>query len=123
MTSSTTIGTTDTFAVTTASRTPSPGVVKHLRRIIATVVVGLCAILAVPGTALARTEPIGPDSGTVPIVSPAPYPTSAAHASSGWGLTTVLAVVVIAVLAVGLVLMAQRVARHRRDADPTALGA
>lgn len=137
MTSTTNICATDTLAVVTAaspptitsgappltSRTPSWDVVKRLRRIIVTVAVGVLAIVAVPGTAHAHTEPIRPDSGTVPIVSPATYPTSVSHASSsGCGLTTILAVVV-AVLAVGLVIVAQRVARHRRDARPTAVGA
>lgn len=121
MTSTTTTGTTPTFAATAASRIPSEGVVKHLRRIIATFV-GLCAILAVPGTALAHTEPNRPESATVPTGAPALHGASA-HAASGWGLGTILAIVVIAVLAAALVVVAQRAARHGRDAQPTALHA
>ena len=134
---SATIRTPDTLAVTTATflpkipseapppapGSPSHGVVRHLRRLIATVV-GLCVIMALPGTALAYTEPIGPDSGTVPNVGPNAYQGSASHSSaSGWGLMTLVGVIVISIFAVGLVVIGLRVARHRRDAHPTALSA
>ena len=137
MTSMTTIRTTGTLAATAAAssttiqsgawrltpRRPSAAVVKHLRRIVATLV-GLCAVVALPGTALAYTEPIGPDSGSVPNVGPAPYQGSASHSSAaGWGVTTVVGAIVISILAVGLLVVAQRVARHRHEAHPTALDA
>jgi hypothetical protein len=94
---------------------------KRLRRLLATVVVVLSAILALPATAQAYPAPIGPDSGLAPI---GPDPTPAAHpSSSGWGLTTVLGVVVVALLAAGIVVLAQRFARQRRDARPTAADA
>jgi hypothetical protein len=115
MTSTTTIRTTDSLAVSTT---------KRIRRTLTAVVVGLCAILALPGTALAYTDPNRSVSTTVPIASPAAYQTPASQASSsGWGLTTTLMVVVIAVLAVGIVVVGQRVARRRRAAHLTALGA
>ena len=115
MTSTPDIRRTDTLAVSTT---------KRIRRTLTAVVVGLCAILAVPGTALAYTDPGRPDSTTISIVSPAVHPATASQSSSsGWGLTTTLLVVVIAILAVGLVVLGQRAARRRRGAHLTPLGA
>ena len=99
-----------------------PGSLRRLLgRIIATVV-GLAAVLAVPGTALAYTQPVRPESDTVPVLSPDSTPASVSHgSSSGWGLTTILTILVIAIVAAVLLAVVQRIARHHRAAHPTAL--
>ena len=129
MTSTMPVRPTDTFAVatTTPRRTIQSGfastVVTHVRRLVATVV-GLCAIMAVPGTAFAYTEPVTHGSGTVPGVGATLSRTSASHASStGWVMTAVLVVGVVVVLVGGLAVVAQRTARRRHVAQPRPLHA
>ncbi len=97
---------------------------QRIRRSLTAVVVGLCAILAVPGTALAYTDPSRSDSTAVPIAGQAAYgaPASQASSSGSW-LTTALLVVVVAVLAAGIVVVGQQIARRRRAAHLTALSA
>lgn len=92
-----------------------------LHRAIATFVLMLAAVLGFAGTAQARPEP-GPAAGSVPVS----YPdiTQGVDASgSGWALPTGLAVALvlgIAVLVVGLAVVAQRTARHRRQVQAAA---
>ena len=96
----------------TPRRTASAG----LRRAIATLVVTLAAILGLAGTANARPEP-GPTPGVAPITYPDLHQEAAAG-GSGWGLPTVLAVLAIAAIVVGVIVITQRAARHRRQAQP-----
>jgi hypothetical protein len=116
MTSTPDTQTTDSPAVSTS---------KRMRRTLTGVLVGICAILGVPGTAFAYTDPAGGGSTSVPIAGPDSNQAPVAHASSsGWGLTTtLLVVVIIGVLAIGIVMAAQQVARHRRNTNLTAAGA
>jgi hypothetical protein len=103
---------------------PAVSTTKRMRRTLTAVLVGICAIFAVPGTALAYTDPAGGGSTSVPIAGAATHQAPAAHASSsGWALTTTLLIVAFAALAGGIVVAAQQVARRRRSAHLTALGA
>lgn len=100
---------------------------KHLRRIIATLVVGLFAMVALPGTAHAHTEPVRPDSGAVPLTGPLtaphPYQATASHvSSSGWGLALTIGLTAVVVVAIAVAVAGRRVARHRRGAGSPALG-
>ncbi len=103
--------------MTTTTTTPelsATAPTRYLRRIIA-MIVGLLTIVAVPGTALATTEPgrSGSDTGTAvtSAVGSAPAPDAA---SSGWGLATVVGIAVVVALVAGMLVLAQRVARQRR---------
>ena len=85
---------------------------------------GIFSILAVPGIALAHTDPGLPDSVTVPATRPAVYPASTPRpTASTWGLTSALLIVGTAIVAVGIVVMARRAARSRRAGQLTALTA
>jgi hypothetical protein len=95
---------------------------KHLSRLIATIVAGVGAIVVLSGTAQAYTEPIRPESDTGSVTAPSLHQASIPTVSSqGWGLTAVIAVVVVAILAIALAAAVQRVARHRRQAHSPAL--
>jgi Mn2+/Fe2+ NRAMP family transporter len=87
-----------------------------IRRTITTAVVGVLAIVGLPGAAYARTTPVGPASDSANTHAPS-------GSLFGWGLTTVFGVVVLMVLAAGLVLVTPRIARHRHSTRPTALEA
>jgi len=108
----------------TARTTDTIGVVKQLRRLAFAFVVGLFSILAVPGIALAHTDPGLPDSVTVPTTTPAVYPAATPQPSaSPWGLTSTLLIVGMAIVAVAIVVIARRTARRRRAGQLTALTA
>jgi hypothetical protein len=95
---------------------------KHLSRLIATILAGLGAIVVLSGTAQAYTEPIRPESDRGSVTAPGLHQASIPTVSSqGWGLTAVIAVVVVAILAIVLAAAVQRVARHRREAHSPAL--
>jgi hypothetical protein len=96
--------------------TPRQTLSAGLRRVTATLVVTLAALLGLAGTANARPEP-GPTPGVAPITYPDLHQTAAAS-GSGWGLPTVFAVVAIAAIVVAVIVIAQRSARHRRQAQP-----
>jgi hypothetical protein len=114
---------------TSSSTTRSPITIaaswtRRIRRTLAAMVVGLFAMLAVPGTAFAYTDPDRAVSTAVPVAGTAAHPAPTVEVSpSGWGLSTTLLIVAIAVLAVGIVVVGQRVARRRRTAHLTPLGA
>jgi hypothetical protein len=96
---------------------------KHLTRIIATLAVGLSALLGLAGTALAYTDPIRPESGTIPVTSPDLSQAQAyAATSSGWGPALVVGAVIVVLLAVALTLVGQRLSRHHRQDHAPALG-
>ena len=102
--------------------TPSEDVMKHLARLIATIVGGLGAIVVLSGTAQAYTEPIRPESGAGSVTAPDLHQASTPIVSSqGWGLTEVIGLVVVAILATLLAAAVQRVARHRREVHSPAL--
>lgn len=99
-------------ATVTSSRAASHA----LHRVIATFVVMVAAVLGFSGTAQARPEP-GPTPGVVPVSYP-DITKGAAEGGSGWAQPTVLAVALvlaIAVFVVGVAVIAQRTARHRRQ--------
>ena len=101
---------------TSSSTTRSPVTIavsstRRIRRTLAAMVAGLFAMLAVPGTAFAYTDPDRAVSTAVPVAYQAP----ATQASpSGWSLSTPFVVIAIAVLLVGNLVVTQRIARRRR---------
>jgi hypothetical protein len=96
---------------------------KHLKRTIATIVVGLYVMLGLPGIAYAHTEPIRPESTTVPLTtSGLQHAPASAVSSAGWSPALVVAVVLVVTLAVGIALVGQRVARNHRGAHTPAVG-
>jgi hypothetical protein len=96
---------------------------KHLTRILATLAVGLSALLGLAGTALAYTDPIRPESGTIPVTSPHLSQVSAyAATSSGWSPALVVGVVILVLLGVALTLVGQRLSRHHRQDHAPAFG-
>ncbi|MFI5100092.1 MAG: hypothetical protein ACHQE5_06205 [Actinomycetes bacterium] len=105
---------TTTTTTTNPANTSPSAPTRYVRRILA-MIVGLLTIVAVPGTALASTEPGRSGSGTTTAVTnavgSAPAPDAA---SSGWGLTTVVGIAVVVALVAGILVLAQRVARQRR---------
>lgn len=95
---------------------------KHLSRLIATIVAGVGAIVVLAGSAQAYTEPIRPESDRGSVTAPGLHQASIPTVpSQGWGLTAVIAVVVLAILAIALAAAVQRVARHRREVHSPAL--
>lgn len=88
---------------------------KRMRRTLTAAVVGLFALLAVPGTAFAYTDPDRAVSTAVPVAGTATYEAPAAQASpSGWSMSTPVVVIAIAVLLVGILVLALRITRLRR---------
>ena len=83
---------------------------KRIRRTFTAVLVGLSAILTVPGTAFAYTDPDRAVSTAVPVASQTP---TAQVSPSGLSLSTPVVVIAIAVLLVGILVAAQRISRPR----------
>lgn len=108
-------------------RAPARRALTAARSIIATLVVGFVALVALPGTASARIlgpyeEGFAPATETGHAAAPAPVPaTTPPPESSGWSLTTIVTLVAIAAAVVGLALLVQRAARHRHQSTPTPL--
>ena len=86
----------------------------YLRRVVATLV-GLCALVALPGTALATTEPITPGSGADRVQL------TVSGAAAGWGTSTLLVGLVVVVLLAAAVAGIHRIAQRRRTARRTVL--
>jgi hypothetical protein len=96
---------------------------KHLTRFIATIVVGLGAVMGLSGTARAYTEPIRPDGRGGKITTLHVSQAAADHVSSqGWRPAAVVGLVVLAILAAGLAVAARRAA-GRRSAPSSVLPA
>ena len=89
----------------------APTAPKRFRRRITTLLVGLAAMLALPGTAFAYTQPVTSGSGSVT----APIRPLTAAPSTGSSMGSVLAALAVAVLAVAIVIVAQRVLRRRSE--------
>ena len=96
---------------------------QHLARLV-TALIGLTAVLALPGTAFAYTSPDGPDSGATVPLTPVVGALHAANAtapvpsSGSWAPALSVGVVLGVVLALAITFIAQRARRQRHTHRP-----
>jgi|GEM_PF-5795510 len=107
-------------AVTATAARLAQAAVRRLRWVLACT--GLFTALLIPGTAFAYVKPIGSESDLGPTSPSGVPPAAATHpAASGSSLTAVIGFAALALVVVGLVILAQRVGRRRRHTHTAVL--